>query len=656
MVAIACALGAAACKPRCEHLCAPANFQTLTRLAGQPGGAGHVDGPLADAHVQSPWALACDGDKIYFTEDGKNGIRMIDLASGRVETLAGVPGLFGAQDGVGGEARLFGPSGIALHGGVLYIADTEHHLLRALELKTNRVTTLAGHVREHAAVDGPLAGARFNEPEGVAFDGDDLYVTDTDNQLIRKISLKENQVTTVAGKFHSPGHVDGVGGAARFNMPMAIAGDGAGHLYIGDTGTQTIRVLAAKGGAVTTLAAPGAIAQQLFVDGGDLIAALADSRLVRIDRTTGEIKTWLGAHNETGFVDGDAKTARFTRPAGICRDGRGRFIVADSGDHALRTVSPGGDGAGEVATLVGPRPSTRGGATDGAGADARFRGPFGLAWDPAGAYYVADTGNHTLRKVDAATGAVSTLAGAAGQSGRADGSGAVARFNHPQALALDGRGHLFVADTDNALVRRVELAGGAVTTLVLDGPRLFAPTGLAWADGALFVSDRDGQVVLRVDPERGKTTLFAGAVRTAGNRDGAALEARFNYPQALTSDGLGNLFLIDLYNQSIRRIAIEARTVTTIAGGRLAPTPPFSYPSDVKANGAGELFVADANNHVVRRVELASGRVTVVLGTLSDSGVRLGAVPAQLDHPSALALSDDGRLALFSENALLVAR
>ena len=659
MLAVVLTLAAGACRqtPRCRQLCQPTQPTTLALVAGHPGGSGHVDGPLASAHFRDPWQLACDGaGHVYLTEDGANHIRAIDLKTGTVSTLAGSPNLVGSRDGVGAEATFHGPSGLALRDGKLYVADVEHHLLRVVDVATRRVTTLGGKVNVLGWKDGPLATAIFNEPEGLSFDGDSLYLGDTDNNAIRKIDVRTGMVSTVVGALER-GTTDGPRAQARFYKPMSVAADGNGRLYVADTLNDAVRTVLLKDGSVTTLARFPATPLGLAVVGPDLIVGLADHRVARIDRTSGAVTTWLGAVGQEGFVDASAGgDARFSRPAGACSDGAGNLVIADSGNHALRIVSLQ---TGAVRTLAAPRSS---GAEDGSAEVARFSAPLGLASDPTGGYFVADSGNSTIRRVGP-DGRVSTIAGSPGAAGAADGNGATARFRRPEGLALDGHGALFVADSDNRLLRRIDVAGGAVTTLapaIEGGHRLVEPTGLAFVDGTLFVADHGAQVVFRIDPASQRGTVVAGKPNTPGIIDGPADKARFNGPQSLAADGLGNLYVADVGSGAIRKIALATRVVSTVAGARVVAgfgkDPPFNYPTHVVANGLGELFVADSNNNVVRRVDVGSGRVTTLVGSWSDSGVRLGPLPAQLDHPAALALAADGSLALVAENAILVAR
>ncbi len=244
----------------------------------------------------------------------------------------------------------------------------------------------------------------------------------------------------------------------------------------------------------------------------------------------------------------------FSRPAGVAVDGSGNLYVADTGAGAVRKVSA----AGVVTTLA-----------------SGLNGPSGIAVDGAGNVYVADTLNHVVRSVSAA-GAVSIVAGAAGVSGSADGTGPAARFYGPQGLAVDGSGNLFVADTNNDTIRRIVLASGAVTTVAgqagaggsADGAgnqaRFSFPSGLA-ADmaGNLFVADTDNQTIREIIAGGGVVTL-AGQTGTAGAADAADGAARFNFPTGLAADGMGNVYVADTNNDTIRAAQLPAAPATML--------------------------------------------------------------------------------------------
>ena len=171
----------------------------------------------------------------------------------------------------------------------------------------------------------------------------------------------------------------------------------------------------------------------------------------------GVVTTFAGTAGQSGSADGTGAAARFTNPEGTAVDGAGNVYVADTFNDTIRKITP----AGVVTTLAGT--AGQGGSADGTGAAARFAFPTGVAVDGAGNVYVADTDNDTIRKITPA-GVVTTLAGTAGQSGSADGTGAAARFNSPFGLAVDGAGNIYVADEDNDAIREITPAG-VVSTL-----------------------------------------------------------------------------------------------------------------------------------------------------------------------------------------------
>jgi streptogramin lyase len=399
---------------------------------------------------------------------------------------------------------------------------------------------------------------------------------------------------------------------------------------------------------------------------GESLLLSLDQRIVRLDLATANIATVAGAANEADFVDGAGADARFSQtPAGLFLDGQAGLFVADEGNDAVRRVDLA---TGTVTTFAG---ASSGGSSDGAGSAARFRAPAGIAVDGTDIAYVADRNNHTLRRVVLSTAEVTTLAGAAGQAGSADGDTSTARFDQPSGIALEAdAGLLYVADAGNHAIRLLDLGAGVVTTLPATAVRGEAftgferPVGLAREGKLLFVADSGSHTVLALDTKTSRVRVLAGVAGTPGTADGAGAQARFYAPGGLAVDGRGSLFVADIANDTIRKIVIATGEVTTVAGagnlqgandgiGRAAR---FAYPSGVAVGGGGELFVADTNNDTVRRIDLESGAVTTVIGVAKVAGVRIGPLPAQVTAPSAPVVTDDGRLLFFSENSLLVAR
>ncbi|MHB8418028.1 MAG: NHL repeat-containing protein, partial [Myxococcales bacterium] len=522
--------------------------------------------------------------------------------------LAGQPGGPGNVDGTGAAAHFHGPGGLAFDGaGNLYVVDELNDTIRTVAVATGVVTTLAGSPGVAGSADGTGAAARFDQPSGIAFDGaGNLYVADYANCAIRMVAVATGAVTTLAGSLGICGSADGIGAAARFDGPSGLALDGAGNLYVADSLNNTIRKVVLPFGLVTTLAGspgvrgsadgtgaaanfdgPSWLALDIPTNGGapagNLYVADQNNNTIRqVIVATGAVTTLAGSPGVFGSADGTGAAARFNSPDGLAFDGVGNLYVADSGNETIRKVAVA---TGTVTTLAGS-PGVHGSA-DGTGAAARFFYPTGLALDiptnggaPAGNLYVADSGNDAIRKVVVATGVVTTLAGSPPVFGSADGTGAAASFSLPNGLALDGAGNLYVADWGNDTVRKVAVVTGAVTTLAgspgvpghADGTGAAAsfgnPSGLAFDGvGNLYVADSGNETIREVAVATGAVTTLAGSpLDLGGSADGTGTAARFNDPTGLAFDGAGNLYVADQYNDTIRKVAVATGVVTTLAG------------------------------------------------------------------------------------------
>jgi len=581
-----------------------------------------------------------------------------------LELIAGDIGGIGNGDGDGSAARFDGPTGVAVDGaGNVYIVDHNNHTIRKLSA-AGTVTTLAGSPGVADSLDGTGAAARFNNPTGIAVDtGGTIYVADQDNHTIRKVTAA-GDVTTMAGSAGIPGSVDATGGAARFNFPAAVAVDAAGNVYVADSNNQTIRKITATG-AVTTLAGTagargntdgaGAVARfsnpaAVAVDAADnLYVADHDNNTIRKVTGSGVVTTLAGTAGATGSTDGAGTAARFRSPSGVTADRNGTLYVADQDNSTIRKITA----TGAVTTLAGS--ATQLGSDDGAGTVARFRSPAGVGIDAAGNVYVADQDNSLVRKITAA-GSVTTLAGAVGQVGAADGPGAIARFSFPAGVATDAAGDLYVADSNNRIVRRIT-SSGAVTTLAgapgvsgeLDGTgtaaRFSFPAGIAVdAAGTVYLADESNHSIRKISPA-GAVTTFAGSSGTPGSADGTGTAAQFSFPNGVAIDGAGTLYVADQGNHTIRKVTADG-VVTTLAGSPgalgsadgVGSAARFRFPAGVVVDSAGTLYVADGNNHTIRKVT-PGGAVTTLAGAAGIPGSADGTgTTARFRFPSALAI------------------
>jgi hypothetical protein len=324
----------------------------VTTIAGQVGSSGMMNGSGSDAAFDSPKAVATDGVNLYLADSNNHTIRKIEIASGVVSTLAGMPGKKGSVDGKGSVARFNRPFGITTDGDRLYVTDSNNHTVRQIDIETATVTTIAGAVGEVGYTDGSTKRARFFIPEGITTDGSNLYVSDTHNHSIRKISLDRHAVTTLAGLSGAPGFFDDAGSNARFSFPKGITTDG-NNLYVADFGNHQIRKIAIRGGAVSTLSGREQIENSaddqlepakfnypsgITTDGRNLYVADTFNRSIRrIAISSGMVSTIAGAEDREGSVDGKGSEAHFKDPVGITTDGSALFVT-DSSDHIVRKI------------------------------------------------------------------------------------------------------------------------------------------------------------------------------------------------------------------------------------------------------------------------------------------------------------------------------
>ncbi len=445
----------------------PVSFSTLAGNAGY----GWVDGAGVDARFNFPEGVAADAlGNVYVADTQNSVVRRID-AAGAVTTLAGAAGTAGAGDGLGAEARFAYPQGLALGAdGNLYVADTGNSTVRRVTPE-GTVTTVAGWPGVIGSADGTNSAVGFNLPCGIAADaGGRLYVADTGNSTVRMLEPSGANwiVTTLAGSHKLSGFVDGANQNALFFQPWGIAADTNGNLYVADTGNIALRKVAASGtNWVTTTLWQGGFLGGAAVDGaGNLY--VVDSGDDVILKVAGSGPNWAstvlaGSVGVAGSADGSAGTdaALFDYPRGIAASAYGLLCVADSLNNTIRQVTA----AGEVSTLAGAAGGQ--GNADGAADQARFNGPLGLAADAQRNVYVADSRNNAIRCVSP-SGFVTTLAGApGGVAGSVDGAGRNAAFDLPAAVAVDAATNVYVADSGNNEIRKLAWAGTNwwVTTL-----------------------------------------------------------------------------------------------------------------------------------------------------------------------------------------------
>ena len=611
------------------------NEATATTLSGSStrdswridtisGGSVGDGGPAVAAHLDFPEGVAVDGaGNLYIADRDNHRVRRID-SSGIITTIAGTGERgFSGDGGPAAAAQLDVPEGVAVDGaGNLYIADKLNHRIRRVD-SSGIITTIAGTGETGFGGDGgPAINAQLNFPGTIAVDSvGNLYIADSFNHRIRRVDRFGN-ISTIAGTGEEGYSGDGgPAAAAQLNFPTGVVADIAGNLYIADSGNGRIRRVATSG-AIRTIAGTG----------------------------------------EEGYSgdDGPAIAARLNYPQGLALDVAGNLYISDSGNHRIRRV----DSSGIITTIAGIREGGFGG-DGGPAVAAQLHFPSGVAVDSSGNLYIADWGNHRIRRIDS-SGTIITIAGTGGSGSSGDGGPAVAaQLNLPQGVAADGNGNLYIADTENHRIRRVDTAG-TITTLAGTGgtgysgdggpavaAQLNSPSGVALdVAGNLYIADSENHRIRRIDSS-GTIATIAGTGAGFSGDDGPAGVAQLRYPRGIAVDGDGNLYIGDTGNHRIRWVDASG-IITTIAGtGRqgfsgdngLAVDARLLTPERVAVDAAGSVYITDTWNHRIRRVD-PSGTITTIAGTgeLGKSGDNGPAVAAQFSYPQGVAADGNGNL------------
>ncbi|MBI4400525.1 MAG: hypothetical protein HY581_02695 [Nitrospirae bacterium] len=336
---------------------------------------------------------------------------------------------------------------------------------------------------------------------------------------------------------------------------------------------------------------------------------------------------------------GPATDARLNNPRGVAVDRAGHLYIADSSNDRIRRVDRQ---TGVITTIAGS--GDRGFAGEGGSAlAAKLYFPHGVSLDDTGSLYIADAGNHRIRKVEAQTGVVHTVAGNGKRGWSGDGGPAVrARVSASRGVSVGPDGQLYIADTQNGCIRKVDREG-RITTVVGTDPRLvergaapkylWHPVGVAvgpdghiyWADATLNRVKKADQS--RIDPKTksGWITIVAGGETMGFSGDGGpARDAELGAPAALAFDSNGNLYIADHDNLRIRRVDAKTGIITTVAGngqrgltgdGGPATEAGLNAPAGIALDADDNLYIADAQNHRIRMVSAASGIITTVAGS-----------------------------------------
>jgi len=391
------------------------------------------------------------------------------------------------------------------------------------------IMTVAGPGGPGGAGDGgPAVQATLNEPKSVTVIGQTLYIADSENHRIRKVDLLTGVITTIAG--------EGSGTSPAPATPPASPAQSDDEL--------------------DPLADP---------------VKAEDDKVVQLADQSGTVRFLVGAAEKGRFKGdgGPAVAATLHFPSAVAVDSRGTLYIADTFNHRIRCVDAA---TGRIRTLAGTGTARFSG--DGGPAEkAMLNEPAALALDERrGRLYIADLANFRVRMVELAAGTISTYAGSGEQDYDGDGQQArQAGLTGPSGLALDADGNLYIADTFSGRIRRVDIATGSITTIAGDGteyryqgvPNEFStglsrPAGISLAaDGTFYITDSDNHLIRKWNPKSKIITAIAGnGVAQFAGDGGAASACSLNYPFGVAVDQAGNLYIADTFNHRIRMIAV----------------------------------------------------------------------------------------------------
>lgn len=664
---------------------------SISTLAGStketPNGQGFSGdgGPASAALLANPTAVATDpSGGLLIADTGNHRVRRIDT-SGVITTIAG-----GGLGGDGGPASVadLTPTAIAVRpSGEWWVVDSRATPVVRAVSPMGMISTVAGggSIDPIGAGPVPATSLALISPSAITFDAaGNAYIADSVLAIVIKVDA-----AGVASIFAGTGEIGGLGdggsaAAAQLAGPCGLAADSSGNLFVADgilgrvraiDSTGTISTVAGSGedadsgdGGPATAAALRSPCGIAVGPGGDLFLADSVAHRVRKVDSLGGITTVAGTGSAGLSGDGSAGTAAtLSEPSSLTLDAAGNLFIADKGNNRVRVL----DTAGDISTVVGVSTSTSQGFSGdgGSAATAQLAGVMAAVRDADGNVYLSDTGNHRIRKVSA-EGTITSIAGT-GESGYAGDGGAAstALLNQPTGLALDGSGHLFVADTGNSVVRRIDLTSGTISTIAGNGQDGFLGDGgpavrawlsfpsAVWLDtrGNLLIADTGNNRIRKVSASGVMTTIAGTGASTIDGDGGNAIEAALSEPSALTGDDDGNIYIADTGNHRIRRID-RSGIITTVAGngvpgftgdGGQAVAAELLSPGGVAVDADGILLISDTGNHRIRQVT-PDGVISTVGGNGETAFAGDGgpAGTATLASPTGLSVGTDGALLL----------
>jgi trimeric autotransporter adhesin len=630
-----------------EVVASTGDIQTVAGTSYDAAGGGSAcqssgdGGPALSAYLCLPYSVFVDsvGD-IFIADFGNSTIREVAASTGDIQTIAGTPGTPGYVDGVlATSAQLDLPGGVYLDAaGNIFISDTFNSVIRVVNPSAQPVT-IAG-ISIPAGFIQTVAGTQYNSGDGTtcqstnAFclpfglfvdSSDDIYVADYANLAIREVN-SSGSISTVAGtigtlcaNYNETNCGDGgAATSAQLNYPSDVILDASGDIYIADTDDFTVR-------EVTT--------------------------------SNGNIQAFAGNATLAYSGDGGSPTnAELNGPGSVFVDASGNVYIADTYNSVIRFVNNGGSPytvpgttaviqAGDIGTVTGNGIAGYSG-DGGLATSAELNSPQGVFVDSQGDIFIADSGNNVIREVVASTGDIQTVVGN-GTQGFVDGVAPLsAELNDPYAVAVDLSGNIFIADTDNDVIRVVNVGTAALT---------FGPISVP-ASTILTVA---GTPQLACDSDQTSTSCGDGNVANTANT------VYLSFPADVALDSSDDFFIADTFDFAIRKVSQSTGVIQTVAGtiqtsgfagdSGLATSALLDSPYGVFLDSSSDIFIADSDNAAIREVVASTGFIQTIAGipatsagfpTPGFSGDGGPATNAELNAPSGVFVTSAGKVVI----------
>jgi len=585
--------------------------------------------------VRKPRQVSSDSaGNIYFADMDNHSVWKIDVL--------GVPSLlagngrsgFSGDNGPATEAQLNSPQGVCTYGSSIYIADTGNHRIRKVTIAGTISTVINTAGTEGSSGDGGDAtAAALKTPQGVFVDGaGNIYIADTGNHRIRKVTATTGKISLVAGTIQGYSGDGGDAKDARLNTPRGLSIDIAGNIYIADTLNNRIRKV--TGTTISTVAGTGTAG--FDSDGYDWGSAISKKQL--------------------------------NNPQGVFVDGNGDLFIADTENQRIRKVTTGsifGFPYANTTTIAGTGTAGYGG-DGGAATAAQIDSPTGVCVT-SGKVMIADTMNSCLRKVEISNITTWPATMTAGRG-----------LKNPQEIsayydAVQKKLFLFIADTDNNRIRKLDPDAATDNIVTVAGTGTFASTGdgslaiyatlkspagvAVDASGNVYIADTGSNKIRKVTSATGIISLVAGTGAPGSTGDGgSAINATLNSPAGIAVDASGNVYIADTVSNKIRKVAVTTGIITTVAGtgtaghggdGGAATLATIEGPKGVALDASGNLYIADTVSNRIRKVTVATGIINTVAGSAAGggySGDGGAATSAKIQNPQSVAVDTAGNL------------